>query len=348
MEIYSNAGGYMLKKIISIIFLSLVVSGVCLGQEEKPRLFPIKLNGKIGYIDNTGKIVIPPRFDDGWKFSEGFACVVVNGKTGFINESGEYLVRPQFNSGFGCYSVFREGLAPVSIGDERKNNEKWGFVNTKGEVTYLPGVTLLSEFREGLAPFHRGNGKEDRAGYMDKNLKVVIEPKFKYAGRFYFGRARVTEMDGTEYYIDKTGKKAFDDHHGGEFQDSRAFFEVNGKYGYINTSGQVIIEAQFDDAAHFGEGLAGVEIGEKWGFIDETGKIVIEPQFDSVGEFTEGLASVAVNDKWGFIDKTGNFVILPQFDKRTYYFEGGVCEVHIGSKTGYIDKTGKFIWQPSE
>ena len=81
----------MLKK-FSVLLLLFVFCAAAFGQEEKPRLFPIELNSKTGYIDNTGKIVIPPQFDFGWKFSEGFACVVVNGKTGFINESGEYLV----------------------------------------------------------------------------------------------------------------------------------------------------------------------------------------------------------------------------------------------------------------
>jgi len=36
----------------------------------------------------------------------------------------------------------------------------------------------------------------------------------------------------------------------------------------------------------------------KWGYIDKTGKIVIEPQFDDAYyNFHEGLASVGVGDK---------------------------------------------------
>jgi hypothetical protein len=42
---------------------------------------------------------------------------------------------------------------------------------------------------------------------------------------------------------------------------------------------------QFDDCRSFSEGLAVVKIEDKWGYIDKTGKIVINPQFDDAGGF---------------------------------------------------------------
>ncbi len=53
--------------------------------------------------------------------------------------------------------------------------------------------------------------------------------------------------------------------------------------------------------------------GGKWGYIDKTGKMVIEPQFNWCGEFVEGLAPFRIlkegenprypDEKFGFIDK---------------------------------------------
>ena len=63
-------------------------------------------------------------------------------------------------------------------------------------------------------------------------------------------------------------------------------------YGYIDKSGKVVIEPQFDEERAFSEGLAQVEKDGKWGFIDKSGKVVIEPQFDWVSDFSEGLAKV--------------------------------------------------------
>ena len=64
------------------------------------------------------------------------------------------------------------------------------------------------------------------------------------------------------------------------------------KYGFIDKSGKVVIEPQFDWVGAFSEGLARVKKDGKYGFIDKSGKVVIEPQFDEVRAFSEGLAKV--------------------------------------------------------
>ena len=341
----------LIKSFFGSFLLLILTSGFLLAQEESSRLYPIKQNSKVGYIDNTGKIVIEPQFDAGWKFSEGFACVVVDGKTGFIKESGEYLVKPQFNSSYGCYDEFREDFASVSIGNSRKikgkwvDESKWGFIDTSGKITFFSGFTFLSDFREGLAFFQKGG----RTGYLDKNFNIAIEPKFKSAGDFYQGRARATDFDGSEYYIDKSGRKLFENRDGCDFQNGMACFNVKGKWGYINLDGEIVIKAQFEEGHYFSDnGLAGVKVGDKWGFIDRTGKFIIEPQIDEVGEFSEGLAAVEMNGKTGFIDEAETLIIPLQFDKWVYWFKDEISEVRVGGKVGYIDKSGKFIWQPSK
>ncbi len=54
----------------------------------------------------------------------------------------------------------------------------------------------------------------------------------------------------------------------------------------------------------FSEGLAGVRINGKHGFIDKTGQIVIEPRFISASQFSNGLAAVADQTGTGYIDKS--------------------------------------------
>src|SRR6218665_3960374 len=89
--------------------------------------------------------------------------------------------------------------------------------------------------------------------------------------------------------------------------------KIDGKWGYIDKTGKIAINPQFDRAGSFKEGLARIQLGGKCGFIGKTGKIAINPQFDDARWFQEGLAGIKLGDKWGYIDKSGKIAIKLQF-----------------------------------
>jgi len=131
-------------------------------------------------------------------------------------------------------------------------------------------------------------------------------------------------------------------------------WEKNGKYGFVDKTGRIVIQAKYDDAHYFNEGLADVKLGSKWGFIDKSGNNVIKATFDETGQFCEGFASVRVGNKWGFIDKSGNYLIKPEYNDVPY---GGFCEgiaVVSGAsgtyenyhKQGYVNTSGKLVVSP--
>jgi len=85
------------------------------------------------------------------------------------------------------------------------------------------------------------------------------------------------------------------------------------KYGYIDTSGKIVIKPLFNEARGFADnGLAAVNVGDgrndKWGYIDTTGNFVIQPQFEWADDFQYGIARVEVEDKWGFINAVSDYV----------------------------------------
>ncbi len=57
------------------LMIALISCG-CAQHQFPGNLFPVRQNNKIGYVDTTGNYVIPPRFPQGQKFSEGLAAVV--------------------------------------------------------------------------------------------------------------------------------------------------------------------------------------------------------------------------------------------------------------------------------
>lgn len=89
------------------------------------------------------------------------------------------------------------------------------------------------------------------------------------------------------------------------------------RYGYINPSGDFVIEPVFEYLGEFREGLACFKRDGRYGFIEATGSIVIEPIFGSNRirgpSFSSGLASVDIDNRCGYIDTQGKVVIPPTF-----------------------------------
>jgi hypothetical protein len=77
-----------------------------------------KLGYAYGYIDKSGDWVIQPRFQYVWGFSEGVAAVQIRGKVGFIDYTGRFVIPAKFAW---CNDSYHEGFAEVVefSGDER-------------------------------------------------------------------------------------------------------------------------------------------------------------------------------------------------------------------------------------
>jgi hypothetical protein len=57
----------------------------------------------------------------------------------------------------------------------------------------------------------------------------------------------------------------------------------------------VIITPRFTRAKDFSEGLARVKVGNDWGYIDATGNMVIDARFARARDFSDGRAKVKLN-----------------------------------------------------
>lgn len=112
---------------------------------------------------------------------------------------------------------------------------------------------------------------------------------------------------------------------------------INGKQGYINPEGKIALEAKFQKAYPFKEGLATVQIDGKWGYINAKGEIVIKPRFAMAGFFSDGLASYrdTYESQWGYINTEGKVIIKPGFDS-VEEFHNGIARVGIAPLSSRI------------
>ncbi|NJR31649.1 MAG: hypothetical protein HC778_00665 [Chamaesiphon sp. CSU_1_12] len=186
-------------------------------------LFAIQRDGKRGYIDKTGKVLInpdlnislaivdgildidgkcntnesvaiarfTPKFNRSAAIREGLISIEVNGKCGYIDKTGKVLINPQFDDA----SSFSEGLAAVKIGD------RYGYIDKTGQSIINPQFLLARPFTEGLAAVNVGS----KVGYVDRTGKLVINPQFEWAREFSEGLAAI-KVDERYGYIDPNGK----------------------------------------------------------------------------------------------------------------------------------------------
>jgi hypothetical protein len=326
--------GFM-KSFIRITCLLLLSVAIPFTLYAQTYLAPAKKGGKWGFIDQTGKFVIEPKYDNVLPFQEGLAAVnegyrlvrgnadqSVPGTWGFINVKGEIIVPLQYQN----VENFQEGLAKVNIGASFRSYQgitlmggKWGFIDKTGKYIIAPNDTLFGGFSEGLCAFKIPKGSN--WGYIDRNNKVVIKAGFYEAGQFKNGFAPVLKEDFTAIYIDKTGnavfgksfKKAF------PFREERAFVRLtDGKAAFVNTKGEIIKAPEDvinDDnlKVFYYQGLVRVPVetqyGVRNGFADLSGKWKILPTFDLADNFHEGLALVLADRYYRFIDEAGKTVI---------------------------------------
>jgi hypothetical protein len=311
-------------------------------------LFQIVRDGKWGFMDRTGQIVIPPAFDDARDFFHGLAAVEMSeGHWGYIDEKGKLVISARFDE----VRDFIEELAPARIG------RKWGYIDTSGRMAVEPRYQSAGEFHEGLARVHlwakvsctSGDFTSDNApsyafhlleddqsdlpgcfpqggkfGYIDKTGKMIIAPNFFVAQNFSEGLAAVRVEETAE-----------------------------SKFGYIDRSGQMVIAPRFHQAGPFSEGLAAVETSARavgnqvvdiaWGFIDKVGALKIPDKYDFAGKFSEGLARVSIGSGKGagYVDHDGKMIIPPTFSQAWDFSEGlaAVCS----DECFYVDRMGSAV-----
>lgn len=197
---------------------------------------PFEHGPKYGYLDQTGRTVIAPKFEYAGDFSEGLAGIVLNEKFGFIDKNGKVVIALNYlPNNWGNPEGFSEGLVPAGM-----ENGKLGYLDKTGAVAIAPQFYHAEGFSEGLAVIRFT--QDGKYGYINKSGEVVISPQFDLAGRFQEGLAAVR-------------------------------IDCN-LWGYINRTGKLVIEPQFRSVKRFSGGLAEISIEERWGYINQSGKIV--------------------------------------------------------------------------
>lgn len=233
-----------------------------------------------GYINRSGKLVIPMIYEDATEFSEGLAFVKNKDFRGFIDTNNKPVIKMENSAG----NRFTEGLADI-------NDKKYrqGFINKKGEIVIPLQFDLVDNFSEGLAFAVKG----DSIGYI--NRKGIFEFTIDgYAGKpFSDSMAFIGRMHEKKEMrwalINRKGERITDY----IFEEVRGFSEglsavkKNGNWLFINKLGIPVFETEFNCVDNFVDGIAWASFKDgRKGYINHQGKLILEiPTAESYFDF---------------------------------------------------------------
>ena len=237
-------------------------------------LAAVRVGKKWGFMDMTGKMVIPAKYDKVDAFEGPFTMVGVGKQLLILGTDGTET--PMKDPKVVDVRSFHEGLAPFKTSDKMM-----GFMDGQQKVVIPAQFKSVGYFSDGLA---WAKNASDAVGYIDKKGEWVIPAKYDAGGEFdaESGLARVKSGD-VWMYVDRTGKelKVSADSYG-QFSEGLCDGKKGGMVGFFDRTGQWVIEPKFEAVRDFKNGMAAARQSGMWGFIDRTGKWVIEPKFEAV------------------------------------------------------------------
>ena len=117
-------------------------------------------------------------------------------------------------------------------------------------------------------------------------------------------------------------------------------------YGQVDHERDKLSE---DTTYAFSEGVCRFSENKKWGFMDSTGKVIMRPVLDQAYDFKNGVAWVKKDNLWGSINKKGSFIVKPQYDNVSKlndkdYTDNRCLLVKKNKQYGLVDiKTGEVL-----
>jgi WG containing repeat len=258
-------------------------------------------------------------------FSDGVASITYfdNGRPLLINKAGNRIAQKVRDDSSWSYT-YSDGLV-ICVRQDRA-----GILDTNG-VTIVPFkyITILP-FSEGRAAVC--NGK--LWGFIDKRGNEIIKCQLSY-GDFWNNPKMLTFSEGL-----------------------LPFFGDHG-FGFINTSGQTVIEPKYGlnlDAPYFSQGLVYVwylvDRQEVHAFINQKGEEVFRVD-ETAGPFSDGLAALEPKSiiqygqtkhfLGGYVDMNGKVVIPRQYSQVGNFSDGLALVADTNGRQYFIDTRGEKV-----
>ncbi|EMI24371.1 WG repeat-containing protein [Rhodopirellula europaea] len=318
-------------------------------------LYFIRRNGKCGYVNRQGDIVVDPVYSDATGFADGLGCVQDGMDLHILNVNGKVEATIENASIFG--HSFSEGYLCVD------RNDKLGFVDEHGNVVIDFEFQRAADVVQGMAIVQLS---DDLYGLISTTGDWVFEPQYNYITE-YWPDSKLTAVVVDDYRWSLRpldGSDRLQREFASTHQEREGLVPVcpeqDGKWGWVDTRCTDVVSEQFDGTGTaFFDGTIAVVTANRWGVSDTRGNLLVQQKYNFTGDlhfgrrrFYEGAAKpgTLVGGKYGFLDAAGEIAIPARFDG-ALDFDGDAAMVTVGqrrdAKLGWIDENGEFFWKPN-
>ncbi|WP_040193374.1 WG repeat-containing protein [Clostridium culturomicium] len=324
-------------------------------------------------------------FEDAYPFLDDLACVRINGKYGYINKSGEVVIQPAYDSssfflgGFsiqtkgklkGCIDTNGNVVIPFEYEEidfsntpyfSVKKEGKYGCINTKGEIIIEPSFAFGSSFTQGVAPviidentyetvYINANGEIVDFDEYGKSIAAMMSKYWPESASFYPSYYLNKDSNQRAMAIDREGKILFktiyDDISMPEH--NMALVNLNGKVGCINEKGIEILPPLYEDIQIAYENKLVIKENGKYGIIDIFRNEILPLKYDDIKSYDSKLALVKLNGRWSCLNLETNELKENVYDNVYSYldipFLGFPIPVQKNEVWFYIDENGEILF----
>lgn len=328
-------------------------------------ILPVKQNNEWMILKKDGTR-FPGVFDRVETAGVNTVWVKVDGYYRLLNSMGKVLSKKKYSN----VSLTANGNSIVQV------NGKYGYINSRGKFILKPQFDQFEAFNEdGYAVVMQ----DRRFGLIDLDGNTVIPLEYERMGSWQNGCAfafkdrqhlaltlngRISPIDlgiqeterfseglglvkiaGKWGYVDSTGslriEAAYDE--ASDFHEGKALVVYKGKQYFINQTGELNFRFKGNLLHHYSEGVAIAQRSDGVFFMDHSGKALFDKKFQSVSPFNHyGLARAKMNGKWGLLNTKGQFIVEPRYAS-IGHFSGGLAYIKINGLYGLYDNEGQRI-----
>ena len=263
-------------------------------------------DGKWNYVDSSGFEAISETFSSAESFCGDYAAVIKDGKAYYINTDAEAVLTPEYfikaNENISKITQFKDiqsGLVLANDGTSWKNKNKKSYKYLFGDYQDATPVTagIGAVTKDGVDWALINSKGEEVTGY---DFNSVVTDERGYVCR---NDTLIAEKNGFFVLIDQKGKEVTSEKYTAAYgfnDNTYAAVEKDGKWIFIDTSGNEHDLGDFQEAKSFSNGLAAVKKDNLWGYIDMNGNVVIDCIFEDARIISKAGYGFVMDDnhKW--------------------------------------------------